>query len=227
MSEAAAARERVMERIRRAVDRADGPAARPDRETTVAERLAAAGARHSPTPEGAQTDGDARLARFEAKLAQSSASSSRLRSLEDLPDALAQQLRDRNLPRAIRMGEEPDFAALDWSGTEVSHGPGRMQEPATLSRAFAGSAETGTIALRSGPKNPVTLTFLGETHFAVVRASEVVAGLDEIWAEVRAAGALPRTVNLVTGPSRSADIGQQLQLGAHGPVALHVFILDG
>ncbi|MCH8952975.1 MAG: LUD domain-containing protein, partial [Proteobacteria bacterium] len=35
----------------------------------------------------------------------------------------------------------------------------------------------------------------------------------------------PRTVNMVTGPSRSADIGQTLQLGAHGPVALHVFVV--
>jgi L-lactate utilization protein LutC len=31
---------------------------------------------------------------------------------------------------------------------------------------------------------------------------------------------------MVTGPSRSADIGQTLQLGAHGPVALHIFVVD-
>jgi L-lactate utilization protein LutC len=30
---------------------------------------------------------------------------------------------------------------------------------------------------------------------------------------------------MVTGPSRSADIGQVLQLGAHGPIALHVFLI--
>jgi L-lactate dehydrogenase complex protein LldG len=36
---------------------------------------------------------------------------------------------------------------------------------------------------------------------------------------------MPRTVNCVTGPSRSADIEQTLVLGAHGPRALHVLIV--
>ena len=87
-------------------------------------------------------------------------------------------------------------------------------------------AETGTLALMSGPDNPVTLTFLGETHFVALRSSDIVDGLEELWSGVRERGALPRTVNLVTGPSRSADIGQKLQLGAHGPVALHIFVVE-
>jgi L-lactate utilization protein LutC len=47
-----------------------------------------------------------------------------------------------------------------------------------------------------------------------------------MWAEWRQRALDPRTINMVTGPSRSADIGQTLQLGAHGPVALHVFVVD-
>ena len=39
-------------------------------------------------------------------------------------------------------------------------------------------------------------------------------------------GALPRTVNLITGPSRSADIEQMLILGAHGPRRLHVLVVE-
>ena len=39
------------------------------------------------------------------------------------------------------------------------------------------------------------------------------------------AGQLPRTVNFITGPSRSADIGQKLQLGAHGPRRLHIILV--
>ena len=38
-------------------------------------------------------------------------------------------------------------------------------------------------------------------------------------------GTLPRTVNLITGPSRSADIEQTLILGAHGPRKLHVIVV--
>jgi len=40
-------------------------------------------------------------------------------------------------------------------------------------------------------------------------------------------GQMPRTLNLVTGPSRSADIEQTLILGAHGPRRLHVIVVDG
>jgi L-lactate dehydrogenase complex protein LldG len=36
---------------------------------------------------------------------------------------------------------------------------------------------------------------------------------------------MPRTVNLVTGPSRSADIEETLLLGAHGPRSLHILVV--
>ncbi|MGM0584696.1 MAG: LutC/YkgG family protein [Pseudomonadota bacterium] len=217
------ARVRILSRIRRAQA---GDASDAAREAAVRERLASAGTQTAPAPELGRQSGEAALAQFEAKLRAVDASVSRLPSLEALPGALSEELRGRNLPQSIRMGEAPDFAGLDWGGLEASRGPGRIEEPATLSRATAGVAETGTVALRSGPENPVTLTFLGETHFIVLRASEVVPGLDDMWARVREAGDKPRTVNLVTGPSRSADIGQTLQLGAHGPVAVHVFLIE-
>ena len=38
-------------------------------------------------------------------------------------------------------------------------------------------------------------------------------------------GGMPRNVMLVTGPSRSADIEQSLELGAHGPRRLHVVLV--
>ena len=221
------AREDMLARIRRGA--ADLAAAEgrseEDRRAAVAARLAAAGTRHV-TPAGAALEGEERIARFKAKLEGVEATWADLPSMDALPQALAEALRDRNLPAAIRMGGDPELAALDWTGLDASVGTGRIEEPATLSRAAAASAETGTLALFSGPDNPVTLTFLGETHFVAVKRSEVQAGLDDLWSVLRARGALPRTVNLVTGPSRSADIGQVLQLGAHGPVALHVFIVE-
>jgi L-lactate dehydrogenase complex protein LldG len=41
------------------------------------------------------------------------------------------------------------------------------------------------------------------------------------------AGIMPRVVNWVTGPSRTADIEQTLLLGAHGPRRLHILLVDG
>lgn len=179
-----------------------------------------------PVPRQAATSGQGRLTQFLNKLAQSSASVGRISTIGELPRALARELRLRNLPARVRMGDDPLFRDLDWSVLEVSRGPGRREEPVTLSRAEFGLAETGSLVLCSGPDNPVTLGFLGETHFAVLRREDLMAGFEDLWTAFRARDLDPRTVNFVTGPSRSGDIGQVLQLGAHGPVALHVFLTE-
>jgi L-lactate dehydrogenase complex protein LldG len=38
-------------------------------------------------------------------------------------------------------------------------------------------------------------------------------------------GVLPRTVNLISGPSRTADIEQTIVRPAHGPKNMHVIIV--
>jgi L-lactate utilization protein LutC len=175
-------------------------------------------------PTLAGTSGAAAVQQFIAQAEKVNATTSRIHSMDDLPQALAEELRNRNLPAAIRTGDDPAFDR-DWGTVERTTGAGRVAEPATLTRAEMGMAETGSLIFASGPDNPVTLNFLGETHFAVVDAEDIVGGFEELWTKWRAAGRDPRTVNLVTGPSRSGDIGQVLQLGAHGPVALHIFVV--
>lgn len=175
-------------------------------------------------PTLATARGELAVEQFIVKARAVDATVSRLASLDDVPGALAEELRRRNLPAAIRTGADPAFAR-DWGGIEHTTGPGRIEEPATMTRAEFGMAETGSLVFASGPDNPVTLNFLGETHFAVVDARDIVGGYEELWAVWRARGLTSRTTNFITGPSRSADIGQTLQLGAHGPVALHVFVI--
>ncbi|MFQ5623823.1 MAG: lactate utilization protein C [Paracoccaceae bacterium] len=203
------ARDRILARVRAA----------------TAERQAQPAPEHRAAPAQAQSAGERRLSQFMAKLEAVDATVSRVSSLRELPRALAHELRNRNLPAAIRHGADADFSGLDWGGIEATRGVGRIEEPATLSRAEFGLAETGTLVLASGAENPVTLTFLGETHFVVLHERDIMAGFEDMWAAYRTRGLNPRTVNMVTGPSRSADIGQVLQLGAHGPVALHVFVV--
>ena len=81
----------------------------------------------------------------------------------------------------------------------------------------------------SSPQRPVTLNLLADTEIVVLRESTIVGAYEEAWDRVRAEiGAMPRNVMLVTGPSRSADIEQTLELGAHGPRRLHVVLVgDG
>ncbi|MNT99319.1 Lactate utilization protein C [compost metagenome] len=73
----------------------------------------------------------------------------------------------------------------------------------------------------------MTLNFLPEHHIVVLAADEIAGDMETIWARLREkqGSAMPRTVNFVTGPSRSADIEQTLLLGAHGPRALHIVIV--
>lgn len=208
------ARSRILARVRRA-----SPAS-----TVAADHLAEAGTQSAPTPTQAKLSGEEAIVQFMDKAIAADAMASRIADLDALPAALADELRNRNLPAAIRTGDDSIFDR-DWGTLEHSRGVGRLDEPATLSRARYGVAETGTLVFTSGPENPVTLTFLGETHFAVVRAEDIQGGFDEMWTAWRAAEIDPRTTNLVTGPSRSGDIGQVLQLGAHGPVALHIFVV--
>ncbi len=112
---------------------------------------------------------------------------------------------------------------------EVEIGKAEASDQASLTGAFAGVAETGTLLLVSGPQAPTTLNFLPETHIAVLRASRMVGPYEDAWERVRARygrGGLPRTVNFITGPSRTADIEQTIQLGAHGPRRLHIVLIE-
>jgi L-lactate dehydrogenase complex protein LldG len=97
-----------------------------------------------------------------------------------------------------------------------------------MSHALAGVAETGTLVLTSGPDNPTTINFLPETHIVAVRADDIVGDYESVWDAFRlrfGRGALPRTVNMITGPSRSGDIEQTILLGAHGPRRLHIVVV--
>ena len=148
----------------------------------------------------------------------------------EIPTAIAGYLHALGLPLRLRRGADPLLSGLPWeSAPSLQINTGRAQDgdPAGLSRAVAGVAETGTLALGSGSDNPVTLGFLPDTHLVVLRADSVVGSYEEACAMVLAenGGRMPRTLNLVTGASRAGDIGGRIVMGAHGPRRLAVFLL--
>ncbi|MGF1622545.1 MAG: lactate utilization protein C [Rhodomicrobiaceae bacterium] len=150
--------------------------------------------------------------------------------LDDVPGAVADQLAALNLPARARHGDDPVLAGLNWDDTVVErlNGPARGEDDVSLSRAAAAAAETGTLMFTSGPDNPSTLNFLPETHFVVLQAKDITGSYEESWNRFRATygrGTLPRTVNLVSGPSATADIERTLVRGAHGPRRLAVFLV--
>ena len=152
-------------------------------------------------------------------------------SESDVPRLVAHYLREHNLAARIRTGDDAYLAGLPWASEptlEVAHGRATPDDQVGLTHALAAVAETGTLVVPSGPANPVTLSFLPETNIVIVRRADVVGPLEEAWTLARAAGTaggLPRTVNLISGPSRSADIGGIPVLGAHGPRRLCVIVV--
>lgn len=147
-----------------------------------------------------------------------------------IPPAVAAYLRQRNLPAAVRMGDDPLLTGLAWGRTpiEVKRGASDGTDAVGVSHALAGVAESGTLVLASGSDNPTTVNFLPESHIVVVKAEDVAGDYEAVWDRLRAGygrGTLPRTINWITGPSRSADIEQTILIGAHGPRRLHIIVV--
>ncbi len=92
------------------------------------------------------------------------------------------------------------------------------------------SPSSGTLVLTSGADNPTTLNFLPETAIVVLDAADIAGDYETVWERLQQQAGenpLPRTINLISGPSRSADIEQTLLLGAHGPRNLHIIVVGG
>jgi L-lactate dehydrogenase complex protein LldG len=181
-------------------------------------------------PARGQGDAAVKNATFKAEAERAGATLAVVASLSDVPAEIARYLRELNLPATLRMGADPRLDGLPWGETslEVAHGASDGHDLNALSAAFAGVAETGTLALVSGVDNPTTLNFLPDNHIVVLQAEDMVGDLEGVFARVRAhygVGSMPRTLNFITGPSRSADIEQTLLFGAHGPRRLHIVLV--
>ena len=159
----------------------------------------------------------------------------RVTSDRDVPAEVARYLAAENLPADVKMAPDPDLDALPWGDRpllQIRCGRAEPGDAVSLTPCLAAVAETGTLMLASGEATPTTLNFLPDTHIAVLRAGQVVASYEDGWDLLRAQSAdklwgLPRTVNFITGPSRTGDIEQRIELGAHGPRRLHVILVDG
>lgn len=168
--------------------------------------------------------------RFSVQLALAAATRERVATREDLAAAVARYVHAQSLMTPVRL-DVANHAELPHDGfpDDWDVQRGGTPRPRTrfgLSQAFAGIAETGTLMLYSGTDSPVTLNFLPEHHLVAVAAEKIVAHFEDAWALARRrADFPPRAVNLITGPSRTADIERTLQLGAHGPRRLHVLIV--
>jgi L-lactate dehydrogenase complex protein LldG len=160
----------------------------------------------------------------------------RLPDFDAVPASVATYLASQNLPPQLVMAPHPELQAIPWHENPLLHlreGAAQGTDLISLQHGYAAIAETGTLMLPSAGQRPTTINLLAETEIVVLRASRVVGAYEEAWDLLRAesqdertGGFMPRNVMLVTGPSRSADIEQVLELGAHGPRRLHVLLIE-
>jgi len=153
----------------------------------------------------------------------------RLADAKDIPAAIAEALRDRNLGATLHLPPDAQWDARMWDaapGLTLTHdAPGGND--AALGVAPYAIAETGTLVFLSDTTRPASWHFRPGLEVAVVRSESILPHLESVLARAKIAGRLPHTVNLVTGPSRTGDIEQTLELGAHGPKALVILVVDG
>jgi len=145
-------------------------------------------------------------------------------SLADVPSAVAQILARTNLAPDISVA--PSLRALPWPVTmEVRDAKARIGEKLTVTRAVAAIAETGSVVLCSGDDAPGSLNYAPEVHVIVLDRADITPYLEDGLAKVKAAyDPWPRAVNVVSGPSRTADVAGIVVRPAHGPKSVHLLI---
>lgn len=210
-------REAILARIRAAQGRS-GPPSPQERDE------AAAYIRAHPQGPRPRSDWDL-VARFSERAATLATSVDRVGALGDVPPAVARYLQQHNLTNHAVCW--PEFLELDWqaAGMHVEARAAQGSDLVGITGAYCAIAETGTLMLLSGARTPATTSLLPETHIAVLRTERIVRGMEDAWHLLRGEhGAMPRAVNFISGPSRTADIEQTLVLGAHGPYRVHIVL---
>jgi L-lactate dehydrogenase complex protein LldG len=222
---AQARRDAVISKIREGLGAGDTAL----RRAAVAERLGAPPAPLVPARAKGSREEQRQLLR--TYLEGQSATMIEVAAADEVPKAIGAYLRSTNLPLRVRVGDDAYLGKLAWDrepALERRKGRAVADDEVGLAHAVAAVAETGTLVLAAGGDNPVTLGFLPDTSIVVVEENDLVGGYEGAWEKIRARfgkGAMPRTVNFISGPSRTADIGGQLVMGAHGPRRLAVILV--
>ncbi len=174
------------------------------------------------------TSHDHTVESFIKKLEQAAASSEQVKSLEDIVQAVLLYIESQNLDKTLVRTSTTLLEQLEWP--ENFNSEARIateHDTLALVEANLAIAETGSVVMCSSETRPVSLNFLPEHYLCVVRKHAIVNTMEDVWKYLREEDSgFPRAINVITGPSRTADVEQIIQLGAHGPRRLHVLLLE-
>ena len=161
---------------------------------------------------------------FDTEARRNGAQLERFANLSEATEWLINQAARLDTKPQLHLSPALKAANLDWNPLAPTDQTPEANHSWGLVKAHTAIAETGTI-LSLSTECPSSLLFLAERLIVIIDSTDVVAYQEDAWQRIDWAKPLPRTVNLVTGPSRTADIEQQIQIGAHGPKRTDYLIL--
>jgi L-lactate dehydrogenase complex protein LldG len=240
-----AGRTEFLDRIRREVARTSGlfpasSAARPSRAADEAEALGRQMSERWPEA----------LARFRMEFERVAGVFHSVRALSDVPAAVLAIAAEKSASRVVAW--DPAVLGLDLAPALTAAGLslgvaalGETDEAArSRHRDQAAAAqigvtgvdvalgETGSLIVISGAGRPRSTSLLPDTHVAVfdrrrlVESLEQVGILFEAWHADPARSMTGAMINVITGPSRTADIELTLTRGVHGPKEVHAIFVE-
>ena len=149
---------------------------------------------------------------------------------EKVPAAVGRYLRAQQLPGQVVVDTSACLSSdifVD-AGLDVSTPPLKPDHDTLVSGCYGAVAESGALVISTADGHAIANDFIAETHIVILRAENIIATLADLWDSLRTeaqGGFMPREFCLVTGPSRTADLGVPAKLGAHGPARVHVLLI--
>ena len=100
------------------------------------------------------------------------------------------------------------------------------QVDASFTTTFGAIAETGSLVLWPDQHEPRLMSLVPLVHIALLEANSIEdTFLSFMRTHQWVQRGMPSNALLISGPSKTADIEQTIQLGAHGPRRLHILIV--
>ncbi len=96
-----------------------------------------------------------------------------------------------------------------------------------LTHALAGIAETGSLVVDSCSEELRLTTMIAEYHVCILPRSQVKGSFENVHPLLKERFDNNQDYTaFITGPSRTADIERVLAIGVHGPLELHILLLE-
>ena len=150
----------------------------------------------------------------------------------EVASEVAAYLARNNLPAEAAMAPSPQLDGYDWAGQKMlalRRGAGRGSDQVSITGAFAGIAETGTLVMASGPDHPVTpQSAAGHPHRGAARGRHrrrLRGGVGQAARSATARTACRARSTPSPGHRAPATSSRRSSSGAHGPRRLHIVVV--